>query len=184
MNITPKKWNNVSEREKAKGVYLSAFPKEERLPWWLLRLFSCRRDMGITAYYDGHKFCGITVSAATEKVLFLLFFAVEDDCRGRGCGSEILQLLKKENPGRAIVLNVEPLDEAAENAAQRVSRMRFYNRNGFYDTGYDIDEVGGTFRVLSDRPLDAQAYLQVFRRLSFGFWKPYLREAEQKKNGG
>lgn len=181
MTVTSKKWREVGEKNEAKALYLSAFPKEERLPWWLLCLCSARRGMGITAYYSDGVFCGITVSAATDKVLFLLFFAVADGCRGKGCGSEILKLLKREYPGRAIVLNVEPLDETAENAAQRVSRMRFYNRNGFFDTGYDIDEVGGTFRVLSDGPLEPQAYLKVFGRMSFGLWRPYLRQAEQKK---
>lgn len=36
MSITGKSWKIVSEREKAKRLYLSAFPKEERLPDSLL----------------------------------------------------------------------------------------------------------------------------------------------------
>jgi GNAT superfamily N-acetyltransferase len=179
MNITHKKWKEVPNKAEVERLYRSAFPKEEQMPWWLLRLISLRRDMGITAYYSDGAFCGMTVTVGTQQYLFVLFFAVDDGCRGQGYGSEILTLLKRENPNRPIVLNVEPLDERAENAAQRVSRMRFYERNGFFDTGYNIDEVGGTFRVLSNGPLDGQAYLGVFKKLSYGLWKPYIRRVEE-----
>lgn len=179
MNLTYKKWKTVPDKTAVKRLYHSAFPKEEQMPWWLLRMFSLRKDMGITAFYDEDRFCGMTVSVGVEEYLFILFFAVAEDCRGKGYGSEILSLLKRENPQRPIVLNVEPLDDAAENAAQRVSRMRFYNRNGFFDTGYNIDEVGGTFRVMSNAALNPQAYLGVFKRLSYGLWKPYLRKVEE-----
>lgn len=175
MKITWKKWQDVPEKAAVKQLYHSAFPKEEQMPWWLLRLISLRRDMGITAYYSDGAFCGMTVTVGTEQYLFVLFFAVADDCRGQGYGSEILTVLQRENPNRPIVLNVEPLDESAENAAQRVMRMRFYERNGFYDTGYNIDEVGGTFRVLSNRPLNVDGYRRVFSRLSYGLWRPYIR---------
>ena len=182
MGIAAKKWKDVKDKDRVKALYNSAFPKEERLPWFVLRLMSARQGMGITAFYEDAHFCGMTVGAETEEILFLLFFAVEDGLRGKGYGSEILELLKAQNPDRAIVLNVELLDETAENYAQRVSRMRFYSRNGFYDTGYDIDEVGGTFRVLSTRQeLDVDAYLQVFKRISFGFWKPYIRKAADEE---
>lgn len=179
MVITWKEWKNVEQKAAVKELYHSAFPKEERLPWWLLRLISLRRQMGITAYYADEEFCGMTVSVGTEETLFLLFFAVAEDCRGKGCGSAILELLQRENPRRSIVLNVEIPDEKAENAAQRIRRMRFYKRNGFFDTGFNIDEVGGTFRVLSNRGLDVAAYQRVFARLSYGWWKPYIRPVEE-----
>ena len=77
------------------------------------------------------------------------------------------------------MLNVELLDPGAENYAERCSRVAFYKKNGFYDTQYDIDEVGGTFRVLATRQtLDVEGYLQVFRKMSFGLWRPYIRKGE------
>ena len=161
-------------------LYHSAFPKEEQMPWWLLRLISLRQDMGVFGFYDGGQLRGLTVSVATDEVLFLLFLAVCEDQRGQGWGSAILEQLKKEYSGRTILLNVELLDPMAENYDQRLLRMAFYKKNGFFDTGFDIDEVGGTFRVLgTSRQLDVDAYLRVFAKLSFGFWKPYIREGER-----
>lgn len=180
MRLTKKPLGKVADVVALRRLYHTAFPKEEQMPWWLLRLISLRRDMGVFGFYEAHQLRGLTVSVATEEVLFLLFLAVSDDCRGQGWGSAILEQLKAEYPGRTVLLNVELLDPKADNYGQRLRRMRFYRKNGFFDTGFDIDEVGGTFRVLGTQPqLDVEAYLKVFTKLSFGFWKPYIREGEQ-----
>lgn len=179
MEIKKLSFRDAPNPRAIRRLYATAFPKEEQMPWPLVRLLILQRDVDVYGYYEGERFCGFTFSAATEDVLFILFLAVADDCRGQGYGSAILQLLKEEKPGRSIVLNVELLDPAAENYAQRLSRMAFYKKNGFYDTQYDIDEVGGTFRVLATQPrLDVPAYLQVFHKMSFGLWKPYIRRGE------
>ena len=168
----------VTETKKlseAKQLYKRAFPKEERLPWWVLRFMTLHEGVALTAYYHNCEFWGFTHTTVTEDVVFVMFFAVQDELRGKGCGSAILEYLKQHNPGKAIVLHVEPLDDTAENAAQRIDRMRFYERNGFWDTGFNIAEVGGVFRVLSTRPvLDVDAHYRVFRRLSFGLWRPEI----------
>ncbi len=178
MGLTRKTIVQAPDRGALRRLYHEAFPKYEQMPWWLLRLLSLRRDMGVDGYYDGTQMCGLTFSVATDKVLFILFLAVNDQCRGRGWGSAMLTKLKEEYPGHAIVLNVELLDPAAENYDQRLRRMRFYGKNGFFDTGYDVDEVGGTFRVLStEEELNVPAYLEAFAKLSFGLWKPYVRRS-------
>ena len=160
-----------------KRLYKTAFPKEEQMPWWLLRLLTGLGRSEITCYYEADGFCGFTISASTKEVLFILFFAVAEPLRGQGKGSEILKVCKETADHRPILLNVEPLDEKAENNDQRIRRMDFYGQNGFRETGYEIDEVGGTFRVLSNRPNpDMEAYLRVFRTMSFGLWKPEIRK--------
>ena len=158
-----------------KRLYVSAFPKEERLPWWILRCLSMRKGAAITGYYDGNAFCGFTFTASHGKILFVMFFAVNEDIRDKGYGSAILDFLKSKNPGKSIILNVELLEERASNYNERVRRIKFYEKNGFYDTKHNIDEVGGTFRVLStEQKLDAKAYQRVFQALSFGVWKPRI----------
>lgn len=180
MRLDKKSLMHVPDRASLRRLYHTAFPKEEQMPWWILGLTSLRRDMGVEGFYEGDQLRGFTHSVATEDVLFLLFFAVEDDCRGQGWGSAILAQLKEEKPERTIVLNVELLDPKADNYEQRLRRMRFYKKNGFFDTGFDVDEVGGTFRVLATNPkLDVDAYLRAFAKLSFGFWKPYIRKGKE-----
>lgn len=162
---------------RAKALYLRAFPKEERLPWWVLRLNSLRRGIELTAFLDGEKFCGFTSSVTAGGLHFLLFFAVEDDLRGKGYGSAILSAIRESHS--RVVLNVEPLVESAPNLEERKNRFAFYRKNGFSDTGWHVWEVGGMFRVLSTRrELDVPAYRKIFRKLTLGIWNVKLKKEE------
>lgn len=177
MIITTKPIQKATNKAEIKNLYLTAFPKEERLPWWLLRFWPSMKRSALTAYYDGAAFCGFAFTATEGDVLYVMFFAVEDTVRGQGYGSAILKHMQQDNPGKTILLNVELLDENAPNNDQRMKRMAFYEKNGFRDTGYNIREVGGVFRVLSSTgKMDMQAYQKVFLKLSYGLWKPEITE--------
>ena len=157
-------------------LYLRAFPDEERLPWWILRLNSCRKEIELTAWMDGEIFCGFTASVTVEGMHFLLFFAVAEDRRSQGYGSAILQAIQQQHT--AVTLNIELLDPAAPNYPERLRRFAFYQKNGFHDAFYHVWEVGGKFRVLSTGlPLDVAQYKKVFRKLSFGLWDVRLEKA-------
>ena len=169
--------SNPRLRRQAKALYLEAFPKEERLPWWVLYLNARRRGIDLTAFVENGRMVGFTASATTEAMHFLLFFAIPEELRGCGYGSAILAQLQREH--KAVTLNVELLDPAAKNFPQRQRRFRFYQRNGFYDTGYHVWEIGGKFRVLATQPeLDVASYRQIFRKLSLGFWNVKLQKDE------
>ena len=175
MNITAK----ISEdNEKAKKLYMQSFPENEQLPWWLLRFLTVRKGIDITAYYDKKDFCGFTYTVTNDNIVFVLFFAVKYELRSKGYGSAILRYLKDNNPDKDILLNIELLDESTDNYADRVRRYEFYIKNGFYDTGYNIDEVGDTFRVMStSESVDVSDYLEIFSKMSFGLWKPRIIKA-------
>ena len=182
MNLSAKSFKNAPERTEIKNIYFNSFPKYEQLPWWILRFLTVRKEIDITAYYDGEVLCGFTYTVTAGNILFVLFFAVENTLRGKGYGSAILEHLKESNPEKSVLLNVELLDPNADNYEERVRRFRFYEKNGFYDTKYDIEEVGGVFRVLATTPtFDNEEYLRVFRKMSFGFWKPKIMRAERKE---
>lgn len=174
-HITTKTYPHAKNKREVRELYTSAFPKYERLPFFVLRLLTARKGCDITAYYADGVFAGFTYNATKGDVLYLMFFAVNSALRGKGYGSAILAYLKEQNPSKSIVLNIELLDENAENYEERVRRFCFYERNGFHDTKHNIDEVGGTFRVLSTADkFDPDAYLAVFKRLSFGLWRPKI----------
>ena len=170
--------SNPRLRRQAKSLYLEAFPKEERLPWWVLCLNARRQGIDLTAFVEEGRMVGFTASVTTEDMHFLLFFAIPAALRGCGWGSAILSQLRSEH--KAVTLNVELLDPNAENFPQRQRRFRFYRRNGFYDTGYHVWEVGGKFRVLAtQKELDVASYKKIFRKLSLGIWNVRL-----EKDGG
>ena len=164
-------------RRRARELYLRAFPREERLPWPIMLLNARRAGIDLTAFLDGEVFCGFTSSVTVGELHFLLFFAVEDELRGKGYGSAILSAIKGKHP--QVVLNVEPLVEDAPNLQERKNRFAFYGKNGFFDTGWHVWEVGGMFRVLSTRQeLDVPAYKKIFRKLTLGLWDVKLKKAE------
>ena len=181
MQIRSKRMRGRAERLKVKALYHAAFPRYEQMPWWLLRCLFALRRLNATCYYDGDTFCGFTHDIKKGSLHYVMFFAVSEELRGKGYGSAILSHVKSGLGEGAIVLNVERLCEKAENLDERKARMQFYQKNGFFDTGCDIDEVGGTFRVLSTKKeLDPSAYLAVFKKISFGLWRPKIRKVDSE----
>ena len=175
MELSAMPYRKVHSKKEVRALYRSAFVQEERLPFFLLSVSSCLRGVGMECYFDADRLIGFTHRTRCGSLLFIMFFAVEQSVRGMGYGSAILSYLKEQERDATIVLNVEPVDVQAANYEERVRRMRFYEKNGFFDTGYEIDEVGGTFTVLSTDPhLDAAAYQRVFGHLSFGLWRPRI----------
>lgn len=169
--------SNAAILKKVRQLYMTAFPKEERIPWPLVRLNALRRDIDLTAFLDGDTFCGFTYSVTVDDLHFLLFFAVDDSLRSKGYGSAILSCLKEEYG--TVVLNIEPFVEDAPNLPERKHRYGFYRHNGFLDTGYHVWEVGGMFRVLStSETLDVTAYQKLFLKLTMGVWKVKVLKAD------
>ena len=161
----------------AKDIYLEAFPAEERLPWWILKLNSRREGVDLTAWMEGDTLCAMTASVTVEDTCFLLFFAVRQDLRGKGYGSRVLTQLQENYA--MVYLNIECITEDAPNLPERKKRLAFYQKNGFHDTGWHVWEVGGIFRVLSTcESIHVPSYKKIFRKLSLGFWDVRLEEAQ------
>ncbi|MBE6680351.1 MAG: GNAT family N-acetyltransferase [Ruminococcaceae bacterium] len=183
MNITKQNIKGNKELcQKVKELYISAFPKVERLPWQILRLASCEKHSAIDAYFDGETFCGFTFSTEIDNIFFIMFFAVASEKRSMGYGSAILSKIKEENKGKTVVLNIEPIVAGAPNLKERESRLAFYQKNGFFDTGYYVREVGGVFTVMAtEKTIDTAAYQKVFQALTLGLWKVRIEKKEKWK---
>ena len=162
----------------AHALYRSAFPKEERLPWWMLRLCAKRRGVELCGYVADGVFCGLTYHVVTDDGVMIMFFAVDGALRSKGYGSAILTHLKARYASKALLLHVEPLDEpTVPNYADRVRRLHFYEKNGFRDTGIDVFDVGGRFRVLACGETNIEkAYREAFYTLSFHLWRVRLQK--------
>ena len=120
----------MQDFQEVKALKDRAFPKNEQIPMKLLLLWARRSCARFTAYYDGSAFCGMTYTVQNREAVFVLYLAVNDRMRSKGYGSAILRELKALNPGKTILLNVEPADEAADNFPQRLRRINFYKKNG------------------------------------------------------
>ncbi|WP_311359426.1 GNAT family N-acetyltransferase [Actinomyces oris] len=144
----------------ARDLYLRAFPEDERIPWALIHVLSLRRGVDLVAWWDQP--AGPTRAARPDPValtwtvrrpgsrlLYLFYLAVDDAARGRGVGTRLLAELERRHPGCTIVLNIEPVIAEADNAEQRRRRFSFYERSGFRDTGYAVQDSTGEYWTLA-----------------------------------
>lgn len=165
-----------------KALQKRAFPKEEQYPLWALHLMAARKGVDYLAFYDEGLFCGIAYTSVTDRMIYVLYLAVNDALRSQGYGTQILSLLKEQNPEKEITLNIEPLDERSENYEQRKRRMAFYRRNGFCDTGYCLADMTGEYSILSTADnFSAADYKKAIAQIGMNFYKPKVIACTKKK---
>lgn len=128
MKLEAVKNENIKE---LKRLYYKAFPSVERKPF---RIFSYqrRRNKGETLEIsiDG-KFAGLVITAFINDIVLLDYFAVDENLRGNGIGSEVLSAVKARYNGKRLFLETEAPEDAAPNNDIRKRRLGFYIRNGF-----------------------------------------------------
>ena len=153
----------------------TAFPPNEQIPMWLLRVLAFRKSVNFRVFYDDDRFCGVLYTAEDNKYVFVLYLAVNDRIRSKGYGTKILDRLK-QNTEKIIVLNVEAINSSAKNALQREKRISFYNRNGIFDTGCKFIDEGETYSVLTSdiEQFDSKEYEMLLSRFSFGTYKKHI----------
>ncbi len=150
-------------------LYRQAFPLHERMPVWLLEATTYEETTELLAFYDDEKFLGLAHLTQEENTAFVIFLAVNPELRGQGNGSRILDFLKDTYAGQELCLCIEPLDESAKNYAQRASRLRFYERNGFHFSGYQVFDPSGQYELLSTAEvIDVTGMELILKKGSFG----------------
>ena len=126
--------NDKKKLKEIKELYDTAFPKEERMPFWLLR--------------KNEEFVGMIHLVYYEDIVYLFFLAVSPEARGQGYGSRIIQALHRRFPFRRIILNIEQVVEGCENYEERRKRKEFYLRNGLKEAGYLTKEFDVVYEML------------------------------------
>lgn len=132
---------------------------------------SMKKNVHFHALYDEGQFCGIAFYAKNKSTVYLTYLAVQSDMRGHGYGSQILSLLEAKYPDKAIVIDIEPMDKTAKNYHQRVSRLQFYEKNGFHRTNQKLKDSDGEFEALTTgERFNKKSFSQILKEMSFGFY--------------
>ncbi|WP_455655054.1 GNAT family N-acetyltransferase [Phascolarctobacterium sp.] len=142
---------NLKDYQEIADLMKEAFPDNERLPIWWLLLLAKTKNVNFNAFYADGRFCGLTYTLETESVMFLLYFAINEQERSRGYGSQILKQLQAVVAAKEIIINVETPDTAAGNYEQRVRRIIFYERNDFYLCDFMLSIAGIDYTVMSTK---------------------------------
>lgn len=136
-------------KAQVKRLFVTAFPREERPPLWMMRRRCAQGTAKFSAIVDGDTFVGLTYVVGTDKVKTLMFLAIDDSARDKGYGSKVLDYVRKQYPDVKLFLNIEPLDDDAPNYEQRCRRKAFYEHNGLNCLDYQVREAGVTYEMMT-----------------------------------
>ena len=73
----------------------TAFPRNEQIPMWLLRVLAFRKSVNFRVFYEDDRFCGVLYTAEDNKYIFVLYLAVNARIRSKGYGTKMLDWLKQ-----------------------------------------------------------------------------------------
>ena len=151
---------------------MSAFPKNERFPFVGLLAMALQKRVNLQAVYDHDDFIGLIFWTYAEKIIYIGYLAVDPVWRGKGYGSQTLNLMKQHHPNQEIVLDIEPVIKTAINYSQRINRLLFYKHNGFKLTQDNLVDEGGHYAILSsDKHFKKRNLSQLLKRMSFNCYK-------------
>lgn len=151
-----------------KKLYFRAFPKYERIPWRWMLFKALFKEASFLAFFDDQKFVGFTYIVHGEGMHYVLFLAVNDQLRSLGYGTRILNAINEMFENDILILDVEKPDVFAENNNQRMRRINFYKRNGFYVTANEMQDKDMTYCVMAtDRDISKRDLDPIFNWFSW-----------------
>ena len=153
MSITLKKIKGEkTDLDYVKKLYMTAFPSDERAPFFMIRRRVSEEYVDLWSILDGEKWGGFLYVVKNSDIAYVHYFAINEDARGKGVGTSAIKSMIEKYSGKRIFLAIEQLDKAADNYEQRVKRRRFYENCGLSlmkgrikeaTVVYDILGIGG-----------------------------------------
>lgn len=150
------------QKSKIKSIYISAFPKKERMPFWMMIAMSYLWNTEFLAFYDEDVLCGFVYMASMGRQTFIMFFAVDESHRNKGYGSQILNEVQALHPKNRIIVSIEPCEEGLDSTGIRLRRKNFYIRNGYVETGYNMKLYGQKQEILIKNGVFSKAKFILF----------------------
>ena len=156
----------------ALDLYDFSFPRYEQIDIRIIMAVSGSDAGDFFVILDGETRVGTAYMLYGRDLVYLYYLAVDPGFRGKGYGSDILAMIKDSNPGCRIALNSEAPDETAANYLQRLDRIRFYEKNGFRDTGIRMPWRGVVFALMTyGGDVSVSELLPVFAKESYYAYK-------------
>ncbi|OAB25498.1 hypothetical protein PMSD_27480 [Paenibacillus macquariensis subsp. defensor] len=178
---------NFKEMYEIEELYKKSFPENERIPIWFLLWRSKKEFIDYIAFYDDEVFVGYAYLITIKNLTFILYLAISSEVRSQGHGTAVLSKIKEYYADNRIILNIEAIDEAANNFEQRLKRKKFYLRNGYRNASFNIIEYGHLYEVLvHGSDVTIEEYRILFKKFTGSvislFFKPRFLANDHKDN--
>lgn len=162
------------EVKEVRRLYEASFPGNEKMPFRIIlkmldehhKLYLITEDAQIIGF----------VYKYLDTVSFLYYFAVEEEFRGRGYGTRILQMLKGIGNTQKIVLDIERVTDDMTEADEAFRRLRFYERAGYARTGIRY-WFFADYELIADPPGYTE---EEYRKLAHQIWGSYAKFIKYK----
>ena len=129
-------------------LYQSAFPKTEKKPFSVILSMWKRGKSDVWYCEKDGMFAGLVITINGADMILLDYLAVSPQRRGQGIGSEILQTMRRIYQGKGVFLEIEIVDETAENYEERKNRKQFYLSNGMTEMKVYVKLFGVDMELL------------------------------------
>lgn len=138
----------TNELDYIRNLYDVSFPKDEKKPFSLILEKTAEGLMEILILIKDNSPVGLMITLQNNDLVLLDYFAIDTMRRGEGLGSVALDLFRQRYSGKRCLLEIEIIDDNAENALQRRQRKNFYLKNGLYETNIWVTLFGVDMEIL------------------------------------
>ncbi len=147
-----------------KRLYHDAFPRSERMPFFIIRR-ECRKGSAeiFAVVSNSGRFGGFAVTMRRGDIVMLSYFAICPQLRDRGIGSHVIKALMRRFKDERFILEIEDVNEACENPEIRQRRREFYLKNGMVSAGFTAHVFMSDLEVLtSGKPVTFEEYRALY----------------------
>lgn len=140
---------NQKQLKNVRKLYESAFPKEEKKPFDLLLE---KQEQGVIEIFSAEdsdgRFYGLVIVVYHKDLVLLDYFAITDDFRGSGIGSEIFKNLKNKYKNKRFFIEIENTKIPSKNYEERIRRKNFYTKLGMKNVDFGVNLLGVEMEVM------------------------------------
>lgn len=147
MNIKAHNYQK-QDYQQLKELYEVSFPINELRP--LEPILEDRSGCSqIIMYTLNSKTVGFAMLLNTSQIAHIIYIAVASKYQNQGIGTEILKDIRK-GTNKTVLVDVEVYKENQEDSKKRKSRIQFYKKNNFEQSGVFYPWRGEDFMLMYD----------------------------------
>lgn len=137
--------------EQIRALYEAAFPISERKPFSIILEKRAQGAAEILSIEDDKKrFRGLLITMLHKDMVLVDYFAIDEESRGIGIGSDVLKLFMARYANKRIFLEIESTaSESAEDYDTKIRRKAFYEKNGLTSQGYLVNQLGVELEIMT-----------------------------------
>ena len=158
-----------------KKLYKSAFPFNERAPFFLIKKRMQEDICQFANIYYNDRFVGFFYLLGDSNLEYIFYFAIQKEFRHKGIGSTALQKLNEMFKDKKVFLAMEPIDKDAPNLEEREARLAFYESNGYMMLNRRVKEGPMIYELLGlNCDITKEEYNNLIYKFTANKYKKYI----------